>query len=206
MTPASPSLIKRGDDIRLAELESPCVAPGTQVARLNGAPLYTFEANTLATATVTHASCIVGTEPLVCDGNGSNTLDAPEWPLQDVWAIYEVDYAGNRTALDTSQMRIHKRTGTIELGASVFPDGERNIEIECRAGYEQPTTTVTGDWTDWTALEALALRVAEVFYADGLTLRGRQTDLSMGSLNSRVPDFAMPADIEAAVWPFVRTR
>lgn len=202
-TAATGGLIEPGDD--MFDAVQGYIPAGCQVVSYDTLT-DTFVSSLAVTSALTQSAVTFGHVPLVCDGTGEGVLYAPEWPIHTLWAAYEVDSAGNRTQLDTTSARINAMSGRIELPYGIFVEGEQNIELECRAGYEQPTTTVTGDWTDWNALEALALRVAEVFYADGLTLRGRQTDLSMGNLNSRVPDFAMPADIETAVWPFVRTR
>jgi hypothetical protein len=200
------TLLKRGDDVRMSPGETPCIATGTQIASIGAAPTYEIEATIAATGTVTQAYVVIGSEPLVCDGTGESVLDMPQWPLQELWAAYSVDYAGTRTALSISSARLHKASGTIELPYDVFPAGERNIELECRAGYEQPTTEVRGNVDDWNALEALALRVAEVFYSDGLNLRGRQTDISMGGLSASVGSYEMPADIMNDSRRFVRTR
>ena len=202
-TAGTGGLIKVGDD--MLDTIQGYIPIGCQVVSYNSL-LDTFVSSIATTGALAQSAVTFGSVPLVCNGTGESVLDAPEWPLQNVWAAYSVDYAGTRTALSISSMRLHKASGTIELPHSAFPEGERNIELECRAGYEQPATTVQGDWQDWTALEALALRVAEVFFSDGLNQRGRQTDISMGGLSASVGSYEMPADIMNDSRKFVRTR
>lgn len=201
-------LIKRGDDIRSysgSPAATDYIALGSQVTAYTDSNGH-FTASIAPTATVAQEYATFGSVPLVCDGTGCNVLDTPQWPLQELWAAYSVDAAGNRSALSITSMRLHKAAGTIELGADSFPLGERNIELECRAGYEQPTTLVRGDVDEWNALEGICLRVAEVYYSDALNQRGRQTDISMGGLSASVGSYDMPADIVADIRQFVRTR
>ena len=196
-------LVKRGDD--MLDAIQGYIPAGCQVVSYNTSTNH-FVSSIAATGGLAQSPVTFGSVPLACDGTGFGVLDAPQWPVQDVWAIYDVDYAGNRTALDITGIRIHKASGTIELAYSTFPLDERNIEIECRAGYEQPTTLIRGDVDEWNALEGICLRAAEVYFSDASTLRGRQTDISMGGLSASVGSYDMPADIVADMRAFVRTR
>lgn len=193
------------DDIRLTDGESACIPAGTRVDSINSGA-GTAELSNAATAPVTQASVVIGSRPLVCDGSGDSVLYAPEWPLVTLWAAYSVDAAGNRTALNATSYRLDEFGGRLELPFAVFPEGEQNIELECRAGYREPTVYTLGHPEEWFALERICTRVAEIFYSDDLTLRGRATDISMGGVSTRVNDLEMPGDVLDAIWPFVRTR
>lgn len=201
----TPSDVKEGDDIRLASGESACIPAGTQIDSIDTS-LGTAEMTNAATASVSQASCYVGSQPLRFDGNGSSVIYLPEWPLVTLWYAYEVDSAGNRTALNITSARLDEMGGRLELPYDVFPEGEQNIELECRAGYQDSTAYRLGHSVEWAALERLCLRIAEIFYSDDLSLRGRNSDISMGGVSSRVNEFDMPADVREAIWPFVRTR
>lgn len=196
-------LIKQGDD--MIDLVQGYIPAGCQVVSYNTS-LDTFVSSIAVTAALTQSAVTFGSVPLVCDGTGDSVLYAPEWPIHALWAAYEVDSAGNRTELDITSARIDAMSGRIELPYAVFPEGEQNIELECRAGYVEPTAYERGHTEQWWALERLCLRLSEIFYSDSLSLRGRATDLTMGGVSARVNDFAMPDDVRADIWPFVRTR
>lgn len=202
---ADASVVYEGDDIVLAATESACIPAGSSIVSVNSSDS-TAVCSNAATAALTQVAVSVGSVPLVCDGTGDSVLYAPEWPIHTLWAAYEVDSAGNRTQLNTTSARIDAMSGRIELPYAIFVEGEQNIELECRAGYVEPTAYERGHSEHWWALERLCLRLAEIFYSDSLSLRGRTTDLTMGGVSARVNDFAMPDDVRADIWPYVRTR
>jgi hypothetical protein len=94
-------------------------------------------------------------------------------------------------------------TGLVALANDAFPKGRLNIDLECRAGYVQPTATDYGH-QDWYDLEALAYRIAEIAYTDALNIRGRYEEVSAGSLSARTGSGDMPADVVAAIKRFCR--
>lgn len=200
---AAGDTIRRGDDFY--DAVNGYVPIGTQVVSYESAT-DSFVGTSGATTPLSTDLLTFGSFPLVCDGTGESVLYVHEWPLVSVWAAYAVDSAGNRTALDITSARVDEMGGRLELPYDVFPEGEQNIELECRAGYEEPTTKVRGHFEEWAALERLCLRIAEIYYSDDLSLRGRNTDITMGGVSSRVNDFDMPEDVRAAIFPFVRTR
>lgn len=178
------------------------VAPGALVEEIVDASNMTM---TVVAAGVSdeHVTLTLGSQPLYAFGYGDSVVYAPERPLTTLWSAYARDTDGSWVALDITGAIIEETTGRIELPNDSFEKGISNIRIECRAGYEMPGTSRRGH-PEWDALERLTLRLAEIFYDDDLKLRGRTTDQSIGATSSRVPDFAMPADIERAVRPFVR--
>ena len=197
--------VKRGDDI--IDMDTGFVPPGCRVLSVDSDTNdFVTSLATTNTIQLTSWPFTFGSEPIVCDGDSTRLLDSPEWPLVELFAAYVVDSNGTRTALNITDARIHRASGRIELPNDVFPAGEMNIELECRAGYEQPSTTRRGDWTDWSALERICLRAAEVFFTDDLNARGRMSDINVGGMSARVQEFAMPDDIESAIQRYVRTR
>lgn len=203
---STPLLIKRGDD--LIDMVNGYVPIGSKVSAYDeDSPGSTQVRITVGTTAALSASPVTfGSIPLACNGDATNALDAPEWPIQALWGAYAVDSDGTRTALNIASARIHRESGRIVLPYDVFPAGELNIELECRAGYEQPSTTVQGDWSDWSALERIALRAAECFFVDDLNGRGRQSDVTLSGMSARLDTFAMPADVESSIQRYVRTR
>jgi hypothetical protein len=187
--------VKAGDD-----LVGVGVAVGSQVDSITSA--VALEMTREATATIS-GSVTFGSRPLYFSGDGTVEAWLHERPLVEVYGLYSTDVQGNRVALNTTAAQYDLATGQIVLSSDIFPRGTLNIQAEVRAGYVQPSATDRGH-TDWYALEALAYRVAEVFFMDALNLRGRSDSFAAGGVSANIGTSAMPADILAAIAPFVR--
>lgn len=194
-TTSSTASLVAGDEFRGVG-----VRPGSVVESITNAT--TFVLSRPTTAALSSVTCTYGSRALTVDGDGTNELQVPEYPIVEVFGIYALDGEGARTALDVTGARIEYRTGMVYLPNDTVPTGTRNIEIDCRAGYEHPDDG--GEWESWSALEALSLRVGEIFYSDGNELRGRIQQSSMGSGSSSTVTEEMPADVEQAIARFVR--
>lgn len=177
------------------------LAVGTRVSAIASAASMTVTRKATATGSV---SLTFGSNPLVRSGEGSRDAYIQECPVTRVIGIYELDDAGTRSALDITGIRIERETGRVVLPYDTFPIGELNISIDCVAGYTEPSATTLGDWTGWSTLKAIHLRATEVFFTDAISLRGRTTETSFGNASSRIPDFAMPGDLEGSIHPFIR--
>jgi hypothetical protein len=144
-----------------------------------------------------------GSRPMTVDGQGGNVIYANQHPLVELFAAYYRNADGTRTALDITDAQYEYETGRIVLTNDSFPAGLMNIDLECRCGYVEPSGTDLGH-PDWYALEALAYRVAEIFYGDGINLRGRSTDVSAGGVSASMLDVSMPQDVLVGVHRFRR--
>lgn len=174
---------------------------GTRVASIPSNTALTLDRAPETAGTV---SLTFGSEPLVADGTGSARIYIPEFPVSTVIAAYYLDDNGDRTALTLTGARLDKETGLYVLTADGWPSGERNIEIECIAGYRLPSGTALGAWGEWKTLERICLRAAQVFFQDEHNAVGRVVNKSLLQAGVQMPDFGMPADIEDAIKPFVR--
>jgi hypothetical protein len=176
-------------------------AAGTRVASITSNVALVLDRLPETAGTV---SLTFGSEPLVADGTGTERLYIPEYPVSSVIAAYYLDENGDRTALTLTGARLDKETGLYVLTADGWPSGERNIEIECIAGYRLPSGTSLGHWGEWKSLERICLRAAQVFFQDEHNAVGRVVNKSLLQAGVQMPDFGMPADIEDAIKPFVR--
>ncbi len=175
--------------------------PGTRVASVtsNTALVLTKQAETTGTVTLTF-----GSERIAVSGEGTQSLTVTQYPVQELYSAAYLDGVGNETPIDTTGVRIAKQTGRIYLPNDAFPEGELNILIGCLAGYLEPSATVRGDWSDWTALQHLCLRLTQVFFQDEASQPGRVVDRSLAQVSANLPDFRMPADIEELLAQFKR--
>lgn len=177
------------------------IAPGSQVASI--ASSSALELNRKVTGLFGYTSLTFGSRPMTVDGLGSSEIYAREYPLVDLFAAYYRYPDGTRVALDITDAQFDYDTGRIVLLNDSFAAGLLNIDLECRAGYVEPTATDLGH-PDWFELEALAYRVAEIFYTDGINLRGRTDSTSVGNLSSSKGDVSMPSDVLAGIHRFRR--
>lgn len=184
----------------LDEVTGVGLQPGTRVASVTSNTALVLDRPALATGTV---SLTFGSERLAVDGSGSQVLMCPEYPVQELYSAAYLDSDGTETALDTTAYRIG-RTGRIYFPNDTFPEGELNILIGCRAGYQEPSATYRGDFNDWQAIQHMHLRLAQVFFQDEASQPGRIVDRSIAQFSANVPDFKLPADIEELLAQFKR--
>lgn len=176
------------------------VAVGSQVDSIDSAASLTATRKT--TADIAAGSITFGSRPLRASGDGTNELYLAERPIVEVFSAF-YDVAGTLTAIDLANAVYDHSVGRILLATGAFPKGSLNILINARVGYAEPTETDLGH-EEWHALEALALRVGEVFYTDGIHIRGRTESVSVGNLSTQTLSTPMPADVISAITPFIR--
>jgi len=198
---ASTASLKVGDDVLCAGLDV-----GTQVESITDGNTFVPSRRTLATI-ATGSTLTCGSGPLfldVEDGDESDTMYVPESPLLAVnlYGLYWVGPDGVRTAVSLTYARYDESVGSLRL-LDMGRFGAGRYEFECRAGYEQPSATALGHPTDWEALTAIQLRVAEVYFTDDAQMRGRASTLTVGPMSLTGSD-AMPADVEHALRPYWR--
>lgn len=168
------------------------IQPGSRVASVTSNTALVLDREATATGTV---ALTFGSEPLVTNGTGTEAIYIPEYPAQELYGAVSVDSDGTETALDTTGYRIGTRTGRLILPNDVFPEGDLNIRLSVMAGYREPSATVRGDFTDWTALQKSGFRAAQCFFQDEATRAGRIVDRTLGGVSSQLPDFRLPQDI-----------
>jgi hypothetical protein len=173
---------------------------GSQVSSIESAVSLT--ANRKTTDALSSTSVSFGSLPLRVSGDASIELYLPEFPLVQLYSLYRDD-AGTLTAIDTTGAYYDYETGYIVLANDKFPRGNMNIVINARCGYAQPTATDLGSWA-YAALEAAAMRCAEVLFTDALQVRGRSDNFSAGGVSASFSDYDMPKDVLAMLAPFVR--
>ena len=145
-----------------------------------------------------------GSERLRVDGSGTGTIHVPEYPVQELYDAVTVDEDGTETAIDTTGYRLGKETGRLVIMNDSFPEGDLNILIGCRAGYQEPSATARGDFSKWTALQHLCFRLAQVYFQDEAAQPGRIVDRSIAQVSANIPDFTMPRDIQDLLASFAR--
>lgn len=201
ITVVSTADLEVGDDVLAAGLE-----PGTQVESITSGTAF-VPTREVVSVIASGSTLTFGSAPLQVDvPDATSVLYAPEWPLlaANLYGLYWLDASGNRTALTLTGKRVDEASGRIYLTHDQAPAGTLNLQIECRAGYEQPSATALGHPQDWEALSAIQLRVAEVLFMDDSHLRGRMTSVAVGNVSLNAPDQKMPADIEDALRPYWR--
>ena len=184
-----------GDDMIGTGLEV-----GSQVSSITSAS--SLQANRKTTAALSGVSVTFGSQPLRFSGDGTNEAYLSEFPLVQLFSLYRDD-AGILTALDTTGAYYDYEVGRIVLANDIFTKGNLNIVANARCGYAQPTATDLGSWS-FGALEAAAMRCAEILFTDALQIRGRSDNFSAGGVSSSIPDYDMPKDVYAMLAPFVR--
>jgi len=189
-------LLEVGDDI--LSLYAPV---GAQIASIDSFAI--LQMTRKAAANESNRSVTFGSEPITLSGDGTSELYCPEFPLVELFAAYYKNTDGSRTAIDTDNAVLERSTGRIRLMQDIFPVGSMNIDLEVRAGYVAPSTTSLGH-QEWYDLEALSFRVAEIFFADALNLRGRTENMSVGAVSASFGLSDMPADVQAGVRRFMR--
>lgn len=140
-------------------------------------------------------SVVFGSEPLLLDGDGSSTIFIPERPVVEVYSASWIDTDGTREALDLTGARLDKHTGRYRLPNDSFPDGDLNIEIECKAGILPPSITARSDHEEWNHVEQLCLRLCQVMFQDFMQQAGRVGDTNILQFTQHVSSFELPADI-----------
>jgi hypothetical protein len=172
-----------------------------------GAQVDSITSNTALNSTRPHTAAVngsvtFGSRPIRLSGDGGRELWLPERPIVEVFSIYHDD-GGTLTALDLTDAFYEYETGRMVLVNDTFPKGTLNLVVNARLGYVAPTATDLGS-QDWYALESAAMRAAEVFYLDALSIRGRNEDFSVGSASARIGTAPVPADLMGMVMPFLR--
>jgi hypothetical protein len=175
--------------------------PGSRVASVtsNTALVLDREAYTTGTVTLTF-----GSEKLQVSGDGTASAIIPEYPVAEIYSAGYLDEDGTETAIDTTGYRLGKASGRLVLTNDTFPDGDMNILVACRAGYQEPSATERGHMTEWLALQRLGMRLAQVFYQDEANMSGRVVDRSLSQVSTQIPDFRLPQDIEDLLAQFAR--
>lgn len=175
--------------------------PGTQVASIESASALTLDRAAEVGGTVT---LTFGSERFAVDGNATDTIQFPEYPVSAVYSVASLDGSGNETAIDTTSYRLEKHTGRLHLPNSRFPAGTLNILIACKAGYEEPTATNRGDFTEWMDLQRLFCRLSQVYFQDEDQQPGRVVDKKLIQSGGTIPDFRLPQDIRDLLNDFRR--
>lgn len=188
--------LKVGDDAVGANLEA-----GSRIDSIESAGSLTLTKKARATGT---AAVTFGSAPITVNGEGSSSIRIPEYPVSEVYSVKEVDSTGTRTALDLAGARLDKLTGKLLLMTGVTTKGSINLEIECKAGYVQPTATALGDWEEWNDLEQLCLRITQIMFQDYAQAVGRTGDKNIVQFTQHIVGFEMPADIADALRKYER--
>lgn len=185
----------------LDEVVGAGLKPGTRVASVESNTSLTLSKLAESGATLTLA---FGSARLAVDGNGGQTISVPEYPVHDLYSAAYLDDAGAETAMDITGHRLAKVAGRLYLPNDSFPEGAQNVLLGCLAGYVEPSATVRGDWSDWTTIQHLYLRLTQVFFQDEANQPGRVVDKSIGQVSANLPDFRMPGDIEDMLQHYAR--
>jgi hypothetical protein len=146
------------------------------------------------------SSVVVGKRPtLVLDGDGTAELYFPEYPVNTVSSIIERYPDGTTTrALNITGLRYISGHG-IYLPYDSFSKSKSNIEVVCNLGYSSSSHA-----RERRALEAVCLRWVQVLWQDRDAVIGRGSSFGVGGDAVQLSESAMPADIQAALDPFVR--
>lgn len=190
--------VKRGDPVAGAGIQ-----PGTFVRTWTSASA--IELSQAATATASDASLTFGSAPLVVSGTGASTIYIPERPVSEVYGARWVGADGTETDFDLTGARIlDAEVGLYRLASGeAFPRGVSNIEIDCRAGYREPTATDLGH-EDWHLLQRLCHRLAQCYFQDQQNALGRVADKTLGQASFRFVDFDLPLDVKQGLEHFRR--
>ena len=176
------------------------LAAGSQVRGI-GPTFVSLNTAAIETGTFT---VTFGSAPLVLDGNGKRAIYLPERPVDEVFAARAIASDGTETDIDVTGCRLDQETGLLMLtSGDFFPRGDANIEVECRAGYQAPSSTAAGH-PEWPQLQWVCHRLAQCFFQDWKNALGRVADKSLGNATFRFVDFDPPKDITNALQPFVR--
>jgi len=178
------------------------IAPGSRVESVDSNTALTLSHGATAAA-VGNASLTFGSEPLVQDGSGKRTLYALEQPLVDLYAARWIGADNVETAVDLTGYRIDPEAGLILLAYDVFPRGQANIELDCRAGYRAATATDRGH-PEWAVLQWACHRLAACLFRDQADALGRAVSQQLGAMSTSVPDFDPPRDVVSALVPYRR--
>lgn len=195
-----------GGDISLIrvldEVVGAGMAEGSRVASLD-APL-SLELDRNATATATGVTLTFGSEPLIAAGADTDVLQAPEFPVHEVWAIRRRLDDGTTEAVDITGLRIDRATGRLLLPGTLWTEGDGNYEIDCLAGYRTPSGLARGDREDVDALKGAYHRLAQAIYQDQQGAKGRKVTTALNPSSVTIEGFRMPDDVKDVLDRYVR--
>jgi hypothetical protein len=179
----------------------PGIAPGSRIESVDSDAAATM--NNAATAPGDPVTLTAGSEPLVEDGTGKRTLYCSEFPLTELFAARSIANDGTETALDIAGYRLDRKLGLLILTADGFPQGDANVELECRAGYRAPSATERGD-DEWATLQWACHRLMLCLFKDQSDKLGRAVSQQIGAASVTLTDFRPPADVVNMLAPFRR--
>lgn len=135
---------------------------------------------------------------LLLDGDGSNSIVVPEYPVTAISSARYRDVNDVYTAIVITSARLYE-SGIVELPQDFFPKGSLNIELKVTAGFTPATHS-----SELAALENAAKRIVQVVYQDWRLKLGRGTGLTVEGLSLNLINRALPYDVESVIDNFAR--
>lgn len=187
------------DDVLNASL-----APGTRVASVTSDSALVLSKPALAANGA--ATLVFGSAPMLADGHGGYEVHLPEYPVAEVYGVKWIDdTTGDLTALDTTAYRfLDPDRRLLRLPNDAMPKGQQNVQVECLAGYRQPSATSLGDWAHWNALRRIQLRAALVIFQDWSRNAGRIVSEQLAQQGVNIGSWSMPEDIVRSIKAYRR--
>lgn len=135
---------------------------------------------------------------LLLDGDGSNSLLLPEYP---VTAVSSVRWRDGNDAYNASTITSARfgADGLLHLPNDSFPKGVKNIEVECTAGFVAGTHDA-----QLAALELCCKRIVQIGYADWDQKMARGTGISIQGFSVNFVRGAFPRDVMETINQFTR--
>lgn len=135
---------------------------------------------------------------LLVDGDGSNLILLPEYPVTAVSSVRWRDASDAYTSSTITSARFGGE-GYLYLPNDSFPKGFKNIEVKCTAGYVAGTHDA-----ELSALELCCKRLIQIGYSDWDNKLARGTGISIQGFSVNFVRSALPRDVMETIDQFTR--
>lgn len=146
-----------------------------------------------------------GSRPMYVSGDGSSTVCSIEFPVTEVISAAQWD-GTEWVSVDITGARFDCfDLGRIDFPYATFESGSRNVRLEVRAGYVEPSASDAGHPEDWSRLRRLTLWLAAKAFSDDASFRWSGTSPAgggRGSLDSAVA--SMPEELAQSLAAYRR--
>lgn len=134
---------------------------------------------------------------LVLDGNGSQVIRLPQYPVTAFSSAVYLDENNNEFPLEITGARVDRAAGIVTLTRDMWRLGEQNILVACTAGY------TSADAEDLSVLEYACLRLVEAYYQRWKNRLGITERASEGGVATSFLTDEMPKDVADMLSPYM---
>lgn len=148
---------------------------------------------------------VFGSEPMYLSGEKSSSIRAIEYPVTEVLSCALWD-GTNWNEVDVTGLEPARfQFGRLEFANQCFPLGNRNVRLECRAGYVMPGADGPGHPFEWAQMRKMWLEAAKLMWNEESIAKGFRTAARTGMPGAGdLLDTALPPVLADLVDSFAR--